>query len=87
MFHSKLDDEVLVREHLDLIGGPLGAQNANHSVFNSICWMHKRAAWVDLGPQGSAAVQPHLRMTSVFCKENECFVFFRGSLETLGGLI
>ena len=50
----------------DLIGGPLGAQNANHSVFNSIFWMHKRAAWVDLGPQGSAAVQPILRMTSVF---------------------
>ena len=35
----------------DLIGGPLGAQYANHSMFNSIFWMHKRAAWVDLGPQ------------------------------------
>ena len=59
----------------DLIGGPLGAQNANHSVFNSIFWMHKRAAWVDLGPQGSAAAQRILRMTSVFVRKMSVLCF------------
>ena len=60
----------------DLIGGLLGVQNANHSVFNSICWMHKRAAWVDLGPHGSAASQRILRMTSVFVRKMiVCCVF------------
>ena len=48
----------------DLIGGPLGAQNANHSMFNSIFWMHKRAARVDLGSHGGVALQSNLRVTS-----------------------
>ncbi len=35
----------------DLIRRPLGAQNAFGCMIYSICWMHKRAARVDLGPQ------------------------------------
>ena len=53
----------------DLIGGPLGAQNAFGWAFYSIVWMHKRAARVDLGPQGSAAAQCDLRTTSVFVRK------------------
>ena len=37
--------------HFDLIGGPLGGQNAFRCMIYIIFWMHKRAAWVDLGPQ------------------------------------
>jgi len=50
----------------DLIRGPLGGQNAFGCAIYSILWMHKRTAWVDLGPQGSAAVQRYLRVCSVF---------------------
>ena len=53
----------------DLTRRPLGAQNAFGCMIYSICWMHKRAARVDLGPQGSAASQSDLRMTSVFVGE------------------
>ena len=35
----------------DHIREPLGAQNAFGCMIYSIVWMHKRAAWVDLGPQ------------------------------------
>ena len=49
----------------DLIREPLGPQNAFGCMIYSICWMHKRAARVDLGPQESAAVQCLLRVTSV----------------------
>ena len=59
----------------DLIGGPLGAQNAFHWAICSIFWMHKRAARVDLGSQGSAAAQSDLDRTSVFVRKNERFVF------------
>ena len=38
-------------EPLDLIRGPLGAQNAFGCMIYSILWMHKRAARVNLGPQ------------------------------------
>ena len=71
----KTDDFVFSRETgrgsacegpVDLIRGPLGAQNAFHWAICSIFWMHKRAARVDLGPQGSAASQSPLRVTSVF---------------------
>ena len=74
----KTDDFVFSREFgrrsacegpFDLIGGPLGAQNAFGWAFYSIFWMHKRAARVDLGPQGSAASQSDLRMTSVFVRK------------------
>ena len=53
----------------DLTRGPLGAQNANRCGIYSICWMRKRAAWVDLGPQGSAASQSPLRASSVFVRK------------------
>ena len=35
----------------DLIRRPRGGQNAFRCGIYSIFWMHKRAAWVDLGPQ------------------------------------
>ena len=50
----------------DLIREPLGAQNAFGFAIYSILWMHKRAARVDLGPQGSAGFQSDLERTSVF---------------------
>ena len=68
-FHEKLDEEVLARAPFDLIRGPLGAQNAFHWAICSIFWMHKRAARVDLGPHGSAASQPLLRVCSVFVRK------------------
>ena len=49
--------------------------------------MHKRATWVDLGPQGNAAVQPDLRATSVFVRKMSILCVFRGSLEAGDGLI
>ena len=59
----------------DLIGGPLGGQNAFRCGIYSIFWMHKRAAWVDLGPQGSAAVQRYLRVCSVFVRKMNVLCF------------
>ena len=59
----------------DLIRGPLGAQNAFGCTIYSIFWMHKRAARVDLGPQGSAATQCPLRMTSVFVRKMNVLCF------------
>ena len=59
----------------DLIREPLGAQNAFGWAFYSIFWMHKRAARVDLGPQGSAAAQCDLRMTSVFVRKMSVLCF------------
>ena len=53
----------------DLIREPLGAQNAFGLAFYSIFCMHKRAARVDLGPQGSAASQFDLRATSGFVRK------------------
>ena len=80
----KTDDFVFSRETgrgsacegpFDLIRGPLGAQNAFHWAICSIVWMHKRAARVDLGPQGSAAFQSDLRMTSVFVRKMSVLCF------------
>ena len=80
----KTDDFVFSRETgrgsacegpFDLIRGPLGAQNAFHWAICSIFWMHKRAARVDLGPQGSAASQSDLRMTSVFVRKMSVLCF------------
>ena len=59
----------------DLIRGPLGAQNAFHWAICSIFWMHKRAARVDLGSQGSAAVQSDLDRTSVFVRKMSVLCF------------
>ena len=53
----------------DLIREPLGAQNAFGCMIYSIFWMHKRAARVDLGPQGSAGSQPDLRGSSVLVRK------------------
>ncbi len=50
----------------DHVREPLGTQNAFGCMIYSIFWMHKRAARVDLGPQGSAASQRILRVCSVF---------------------
>ena len=86
VFHQKLDNEVLTGGGIDLTRGPLAGQNPNRSGLYSIIWMHKRAAWVDLGPQGSAGSQSDLRATSVLC-ENECFLCFRNWLATEGALI
>ena len=71
----------------DLTRGPLGGQNAFGCMIYSIFWMHKRAARVDLGSHGGVAAQPLLRVCSVFVRKNECFVFCRGWLATLFGLI
>ena len=60
----------------DLTRGPLGGQNAFRCMIYSIFWMHKRAAWVELGPQGSAAVQCPLRMTSVFVRKMSVLCVF-----------
>ena len=69
----KTDDFVFSREFgrrsacegpFDLIGGPLGAQNAFGWAFYSIFWMHKRAARVDLGPQGRGKRHPIRAQTS-----------------------
>ena len=59
----------------DLIREPLGAQNAFGFAFYSIFWMHKRAARVDLWPQGSAASQRILRVTSVFVRKMSVLCF------------
>ena len=64
-FQWNLDDEVLVGGAFDLIGGPLGAQNAFGWAIYSILSMHKRAARVDLGSHGGVAAQSILRVTSV----------------------
>ena len=59
----------------DLIRRPLGGQNAFRCMMYSIFWMHKRAARVDLGPQGSAASQRILRVCSVFVRKmSVCYV-------------
>ena len=62
-------------EPFDLIRGPLGARNAFGWAICSIFWMHKRAARVDLGPQGSAASQPILRVCSVFVRKMSVLCF------------
>ena len=54
---------------VDLIREPLGAQNAFGWGIYSIFWMHKRAARVDLGPQGSAGFQSLLRGSSVLVRK------------------
>ena len=59
----------------DLIRRPLGAQNAFGCMIYSIFWMHKRAARVDLGPQGSAAFQRILRVTSAFVRKMSCLLY------------
>ena len=59
----------------DLIREPRGAQNAFGCMIYSIFWMHKRAARVDLGRQGSAAVQPLLRVCSVFVRKMTVLCF------------
>ena len=59
----------------DLTRGPLGAQNAFGWAIYSILLMHKRAARVDLGPHGSAAVQPPLRVCSVFVRKMSVLCF------------
>ena len=53
----------------DLIREPLGAQNAFGCAIYSIFWIHKRAARVDLGSQGSAGFQCDLRVSSVFVEK------------------
>ena len=53
----------------DLTGGPLRAQDAIRWGIYSICWMHKRAARVDLGSHGGVAFQPPLRVCSVFVRK------------------
>ena len=74
----KTDDFVFSRETgrgsacegpFDLTRGPLGAQNAFHLAICSIFSMHKRAARVDLGSQGSAGFQPIIRVCSVFVRK------------------
>ena len=62
-------------EPFDLIRERLGAQNAFGCMSYSIFWMHKTAAWVDLGPQGSAAFQPILRVCSVFVRKMSVLCF------------
>ena len=59
----------------DHIREPLGAQNAFGRAIYSIVWMHKRAARVDLGPQGSAASQRVLRVCSVFVRKMNVLCF------------
>ena len=71
----------------DLIREPLGAHNAFGCMIYSICWIHKRAAWVDLGSHGGVASQSNLRVTSVLVGKIECFVFLSIRLETLVALI
>ena len=58
-----------------LIRKPLGAQNAFGCMIYNIFLMHKRAAWVDLGAQGSAASQRILRVCSVFVRKMSVLCF------------
>ena len=74
-FQWNLGDEVLVGGSFDLIRRPLGAQNAFGCMIYTIFWMHKTAAWVDLGPQGSATFQPILRVCSVFVRKMSVLCF------------
>ena len=62
-------------EPFDLIRGPLGAQNAFGWAIYSICWMHKRAARVDLGSHGGVAFQSPLRVCSVFVRKMSVLCF------------
>ena len=59
----------------DLIGEPLGAQNAFGWAIYSIFWMHKRAARVDLGSHGGVAGQSLLRATSAFVRKMNVLCF------------
>ena len=59
----------------DLMREPLGPQNAFGCMIYSIFWMHKRAARGELGPQGSAAGQSDLRVSSVFVRKMSVLCF------------
>ena len=85
-FHQKLDDEVLVGCPLASQGGLLGART--HSVWEFIAFFDAPE-----GRMGRFRAPRECRVAKSppgkfrFREENECFVFLRVRLATLGGLI